>query len=102
MYGLNKEEVYFDIYSYLLFYDRWFVDCFLDIVEREESFKVFINFFLVGVCKERKDVLVSEVIRWFISFDKFESEILDLIFNYDFIYSFRYCMINLGFWKKNL
>lgn len=101
MYGSNKEEAYSDIYSHPSFHDRRLVDCFLDIVEREESFKVFINSFLAGACKERKDVLASEVIRRFISSDKFESEILDLILNYDLIHSFRQCMTNSGFRKKN-
>lgn len=73
MYGSKKEEAYSDIYSHPSFHDRRLVDCFLDIVEREESFKVFINSFLAGACKERKDVLASEVIRRFISSDKFES-----------------------------
>lgn len=88
VYWLNKEEVYFDVYKYLLFEDKKLVDCFLDILEGEESFKVFVKLFLVGVCKERKDILVSEVIRRFVSFDEFDSDILDLIFNNDFIDSF--------------
>lgn len=100
MYGSNKEEAYSDIYSHPSFHGRRLVDCFLDIVEREESFKVFINSFLAGACKERKYVLASEVIRRFISSDKFESEILDLILNYDLIHSFRHCMTNSGFRKK--
>lgn len=41
------------------------------------------------------------MIRRLISSDKFESEILDLILNYDLIHSFRQCMTNPGFRKKN-
>lgn len=47
VYGSNKEEAFSDIYSHPSFHDRRLVDCFfLDILEREESFKVFLNSFL--------------------------------------------------------
>lgn len=39
------------------------------------------------------------MIRRFINSDKFESEILDFILNYDLIHSFRQCMTNSGFRK---
>lgn len=65
------------------------MDCFLDILEEEESFKIFLKLFLVGVCKEKKDILVSEVIRRFFNFFELESDILDLVLNNDFIYIFR-------------
>lgn len=89
VYEFDEKKVYFDVYKYLLFYDKRFVNCFLDILKGEESFKVFLNFFVVGACKERKDILVGEVIRRFFSFCEFEMDNFDLMLDYDFIYIFR-------------
>lgn len=40
VYGLNKEEVFFEVYKYLLFLDKRLVDCFLGIIENDEVFIV--------------------------------------------------------------
>lgn len=71
----------------------------MDILEREESFKVFLKSFLAGACKERKDFLASEVIRRFVNAYEFESEILDLMLNNDLVHTFRQYMNDLGFEK---
>lgn len=97
VYGSNKEEAYSDVYRHASFHDKRLVNCFLDILEREGSFKVFLKSFLAGACKERKDILASEVIRRYVSFDEFESDILDLILNNDLIDSFRQYMNVIGF-----
>lgn len=83
------------------FEDKKPVDCFLNILEGEENFKVhvLVKSFLAGACKERKDILASEVNRRFVSSDEFESDILDLILNNDLIDSFRQYMNVLGFGK---
>lgn len=99
VYWSNKEEAYSDVYKHPSFEDKKLVDCFLDILEGEESFKVFVKSFLAGACKERKDILASEVIRRFVSSDEFDSDILDLILNNDLIDSFRQYMNVLGFGK---
>lgn len=99
VYWSNKEEAYSDVYKHPSFEDKKLVDCFLDILEGEEGFKVFVKSFLAGACKKRKDILASEVIRRFVSSVEFESDILDLILNNDLIDSFRQYMNVLGFGK---
>lgn len=99
VYWSNKEIAYSDVYKHPSFEDKKLVDCFLDILEGEESFKVFVKSFLSGACKERKDILASEVIRRSVISDGIESDILDLILNNDLINSFRQYMNVLGFGK---
>lgn len=99
VYGSNKEEAYSDVYKHPSFQDKRLVDCFLDILEGEISFKVFSKSFLAGACKEKKDILASEVIRRFVSSDELESDILDLMLYNDLIHSFRQCTNDLGFEK---
>lgn len=91
-YGPNKEKTFSDVYKHPSFQDKKLVDCFLDILEGEESFIVFLNSFVEGACKERKYILASEVIRRFLSFHQFEMDALDLALNYDLINTFRECM----------
>lgn len=55
--GFSVEIFYFDVYIYLLFWDNVFVCYFLNYVERDVVFKIFVNLFVVGVCKEKIDNL---------------------------------------------
>lgn len=91
-YGPNKEKAFSDVYKHPSFQDKKLVDCFLDILEGEDSFIVFLNSFVAGACKERNDILASEVIRRFLSFHQFGMDVLDLALNYDLINTFRECM----------
>lgn len=96
VYGSNKEEAYSDVYKHPSFHDKRLVDCFLDILEGEESFMIFLKSFLAGACKEKKDILASEVIRRFFNSFEFESDILDLVLNNDLIHTFRQYMGRSG------
>lgn len=49
VYGLNKEEVFFEVYKYLLFKDKRLVDCFLDIIVNDGKCLLFSYFFLYMV-----------------------------------------------------
>lgn len=54
VYGSNKEEAYSDVYGHPSFRDKRLVDCFFDILEREESLKTyFLSSFLAGACTEK-------------------------------------------------
>lgn len=75
------------------------VDCCLDILEGEESFQVFLNLFLAGACKEKNDILATEVIKRFFNSYAFESDILDLVLNNDLIHTFSQYMDHSGYIK---
>lgn len=99
VYGSNKDEAYSDVYRHPSFQDKKLVDCFLDILEGEESFQVFLNLFLAGACKEKNDILATEVIKRFFNSYEFESDILDLVLNNDLIHTFRQYMDHSGYIK---
>lgn len=88
VYGLDKEEVFFEVYKYLLFLDKRLVDCFLGIIENDEVFIVQLYFFIYGVCEYGNDFLVSEVIRRCLNFDSVDINIFKMVFQFDFVYIF--------------
>lgn len=102
VYESDEKKAYSDVYKHPSFHDKRLVNCFLDILKGEESFKAFLNSFVAGACKERKDILAGEVIRRFFSSCEFEMDNFDLMLDYDLIYTFRQCMNISGFKKSFL
>lgn len=65
VYGPNVAVAYTDVYKHPAFLDKKLVLAFLDIVEKDESFRAFLNSFVAGACYANKDILASETIRRF-------------------------------------
>lgn len=85
VFGFSIENLYIKIYIYLLFWDKEFVCYFLDVVERDVIFRIFLNFFVVGVCIENNDILGCEIIKWFLNIFDFDFEIFSIVLSNDLI-----------------
>lgn len=60
-------------------------------------FKDFFDFFVVGVCYEGYDFLVSEIIRRNVSLYEFKFDIFLMVLDYDLIYIFKLLMNDLKY-----
>lgn len=100
VYGANKEEAFSEVYKHPSFQDKKLVDCFLDITANDETLTTHLHSFIAGACQHGNDILASEVIRRCVNSDSVDTNILNMVFRFDLVYTFREYLQDLSFKKS--
>ena len=99
VYGSDRKEAYTHVYKHPSFNDPNLVDCFLNIVEKDNDFKTFLDSFVAGACNDKKDVLASETIRRFSCSYLFDLQTFHIVVNVDLIHTCSQFFRNVQFRK---
>lgn len=83
--NFKQETLYVFVFKSLSFHDKILVNSFLNLVEKDEQFKVIIGPFVVGACQNKKDILASETIKRFPNLYTFELDVFYEVVNHDLI-----------------
>lgn len=81
----KQETVYVFVFKSSSFHDKILVNSFLNLVEKDEQFKVIIGPFVVGACQNKKDILASITIKRFPNLYTFELDVFYEVVNHDLI-----------------
>lgn len=81
----KQETVYVFVIKSSSFHDKTLVNSFLNLVEKDEKFKVIIDPFVLRACQNKKDNLAAETIKRFPNLYTFELNVFYEVVNHDLI-----------------
>lgn len=89
VFGSSTENPYIKTYTHQSFRDKELACHFLDVVERDVTFRIFLNSFVAGACKESNDILGCETIKRFSNTFDFDPEIFSIALSNDLIDTYK-------------